>query len=100
MHKANISYFKNHLSQIVSMVKEGESVTLLDRKRPVAVLQPLGFERENSRSSWLEQLVASGVAKAPATTLDMKAFSRQPWPGWSQGATLSELVSRDREDRV
>ena len=100
MHKANISYAKSHLSQIVALVKEGESVTLLDRHRPVAVLRPLEFNGDQRESAWLEKLVARGVAKMPSAKLDPQEFTKRPWPAWSTGPALSELLDQDREDRV
>jgi hypothetical protein len=38
MKTSNISYLRNHLSEVLSCVKEGETVLVLDRKKPVACL--------------------------------------------------------------
>jgi antitoxin (DNA-binding transcriptional repressor) of toxin-antitoxin stability system len=40
MKTSNISYLRNHLSEVLTCVKEGESVLVLDRKKPVACLAP------------------------------------------------------------
>ena len=40
MKTSNISYLRNHLSEVLSCVKEGETVLVLDRKKPVACLTP------------------------------------------------------------
>ncbi|MEX2607680.1 MAG: type II toxin-antitoxin system Phd/YefM family antitoxin [Kiritimatiellia bacterium] len=37
---SNISYLRNHLSEVLTCVKEGETVVVLDRKKPVACLTP------------------------------------------------------------
>ena len=41
MNKANISYTRNHLSELLSLVKEGETILIVDRQVPVARLGPL-----------------------------------------------------------
>lgn len=40
MKTSNISYLRNHLSEVLSYVKEGETVLVMDRKKPVATLTP------------------------------------------------------------
>ncbi|MCD8482290.1 MAG: type II toxin-antitoxin system prevent-host-death family antitoxin [Verrucomicrobia bacterium] len=44
MKTSNISYLRNHFSEVLSCVKEGETVTVLDRDKPVAKLVPYRIE--------------------------------------------------------
>ena len=44
MNMANISYTRNHLSELINRVKEGETILIMDRQRPVARLEPVGFK--------------------------------------------------------
>lgn len=46
MKTPNISYLRNHLSEVISFVKEGETVLVLDRNKPVAYLSPYRAEGE------------------------------------------------------
>jgi antitoxin (DNA-binding transcriptional repressor) of toxin-antitoxin stability system len=54
MKTANISYLRDHLSEIVSTVREGESVLILDRKTPVARLEPYVDDTTNVPATLLE----------------------------------------------
>lgn len=40
MKTSNISYLRNHLSEVLSCVREGDTVTVLDRDKPIARLVP------------------------------------------------------------
>lgn len=97
MKKANLSYTKNHLSQIVRMVKEGSSVTLVDRQRPVAVLRPIEWP-ETDDAAHLAKLVNQGIAAVPRRRLEPNKLSRMPWPDWRPGRPLAALVDEDRGD--
>ncbi len=41
MNKADVSYTRNHLSEMLSRVREGETIVIVDRQRPVVRLEPL-----------------------------------------------------------
>ena len=99
MKKANISYIKNNLSRVLQQVREGEPVAILDRRQPVAILQPVTVAG-GSDSARIQDLVRRGVATPPAVRLDVAAFRRMPRSSGKGGKTLVEILDEDREDRT
>jgi antitoxin (DNA-binding transcriptional repressor) of toxin-antitoxin stability system len=99
MKKARTPCVKNNLSRLLQQVREGEPVAILDRRQPVAILQPVtvagGADAER-----IQDLVRRGVATPPAERLDVKAFRRMPRSSWEGGKTLVEILDEDREDRA
>lgn len=82
---------RQNLSQYLRRVAEGETLEVLDRGRPVAVLAPLP-ERQGA----LDQLVASGKVTPPR--LDLAGLGMPPdiEPGVSLSKALAELRSEER----
>lgn len=64
MITANISKTKNELSRYLDAVRGGETVVILDRKRPIAQIQPLSVET-GSASARLAELEAGGLITRP-----------------------------------
>lgn len=60
MKSSNISYLRDHLSEVLSCVKEGETVLVLDRKKPVARLVP-HTSSEKELSTRLQELQQQGM---------------------------------------
>ena len=91
MKTAAVTDLKNRLSHYLRLVARGESVTILDRGRPVARLT-----RVEAGNAEIEALVASGLARAPLAPLPRDFLTRAlPRPRASvQGALLE-----DRQDR-
>ncbi|MCC5844533.1 MAG: type II toxin-antitoxin system Phd/YefM family antitoxin [Verrucomicrobia bacterium] len=58
MKTSNISYLRNHLSEMLSCVREGETVMVLDRDKPIARLVPYsaGERVMTERMKELQQL--------------------------------------------
>lgn len=57
---SNISYLRNHLSEVINCVREGESVTVLDRNKPVARLVPYS-SAESPMNRRMQELQQSGL---------------------------------------
>ncbi len=99
MKVTNISYAKAHLSELVRQVKEGRSITLTERKRPVATLGPVE-NMEGSDGVWIEDLVRRGVLTSPQHVLDSKSFLRMPKATPKAGASaLKALIDERAEGR-
>jgi prevent-host-death family protein len=62
MKTATISEAKNQLSRLISRVKRGETVLILDRDRPVARLVPAGLA-EGGDEGRLAELESRGVLR-------------------------------------
>lgn len=85
MRVATITEAKNKLSALIDLVKEGQSVLILDRGIPVARLEPAlsGDVDDDARLARLERkgLIRRGSAKVPGAILE-----KRPPPverGWS-----------------
>jgi prevent-host-death family protein len=97
MKQATISYTKNNLSKLLERVKRGETVTILDRTKPVARLTPVpstGKTALDRRLAELERrgLIRRGTGKLPDWIL------KEPPPGAASGFSLSEAIIREREE--
>jgi len=70
--RATISETKNNLSKLLSQVRRGETIVILDRNVPVARLEPVGGME--SLSTLLPGLAREGVISLPAKELDVERF--------------------------
>lgn len=91
MKTAPVTDLKNRLSHYLRLVARGETVTVLDRGRPVARLT-----RVESDDTDLEALAAAGLARAPLAKLSRSVLTRK-LP--RSRAAVSASLSDDREDR-
>ncbi len=91
MKTAAISDVKNRLSHYLRAVAKGETVTILDRGRPVALLKPL--ERGDGV---LEELTAAGNARPPLTPLPSD-FLRRKLPKAKKSVVAA--LQAERRDR-
>jgi len=99
MKKANISYTKNHLSELINQVREGESILIIDRHTPVARLEPVNYSLSNQHS-WLADKIRRDLLSPPK-----KKHKASLLAGWNPVPTQSgvdplEILNEDREDRV
>ncbi len=91
MKTAPVTDLKNRLSHYLRLVARGESVTILDRGRPVAQLV-----RADAENAELDALIAAGLARPPAAKLPKDFLTRKlPRPKASvQRALLDERADR------
>jgi prevent-host-death family protein len=88
---AAVTELKNRLSHYLRLVARGETVTILDRGRPVARLTRVEVDDVE-----VEALTASGLARPPLTALP-KDFLTRPLP--RPRASVEHALLDDREDR-
>src|SRR5258706_4940258 len=55
MKSASVSKTKNELSSLLDQVKQGETILILDRNRPVAKIIPAGATDQDGRIARLER---------------------------------------------
>lgn len=93
MKTATISQAKNHLSQLISRVKRGETVLILERDRPVARLVPIDVAHSDDER--LNELERRGVLRrAPLGPL-----KKLPPPiNWPENAGVLDALLREREE--
>ena len=92
MKTAPVTDLKNRLSHYLRLVARGETVTVLDRGRPVAQITPIG-----SADAELRALAASGLVRLPDRRLP-KRFWTRPLPRSS--ASVLRALDEERADRV
>jgi antitoxin (DNA-binding transcriptional repressor) of toxin-antitoxin stability system len=73
-------------------VARGETVTVLDRGRPVAQISPPG-----EASAELQRLVVGGLARLPTRIAARDLWTR---PLRVSRALVSEALQEDRDDRL
>ena len=93
MKTTTLTEAKNRLSALVDQVKAGESITILDRGRPVARLEPVGaYPDPSGRLARLERAGAIRIGSA-APPVDLL---RQPAPSLRPGASAVQAVIDER----
>ncbi|HEV7506072.1 MAG TPA: type II toxin-antitoxin system prevent-host-death family antitoxin [Thermoanaerobaculia bacterium] len=70
-----IAELKALLSETLARVKAGEEVQITEHGRPIARLMPLSGA---SPAAATQELVRTGLVKAPEKTLDFEAFWKLP----------------------
>lgn len=91
MKTAAVTDLKNRLSHYLRLVARGESVTILDRGRPVAQLV-----RADTEDAELDALIAAGLARPPTAKLPKDFLTRRlPRPK----ASVQRALLEDRDDR-
>ena len=97
MNTTNISYARNHLSELISRVREGETVLIMDRHKPVARLEPAGTG-DGDRSPVTADLVRRGLVRPARKALDPKALSVHPLPAPRKGGDILSVLRAEREE--
>ena len=91
MKTAPVTELKNRLSHYLRLVARGETVTILDRGRPVARLT-----RIEGGDGELQALVEAGLARPPVRPLPKDFLTRRlPRPT----ASVQQALLEDRDDR-
>ena len=86
---------KTRLGTYLRQVRAGATLIVTDRGRPIAELRPLE-SYENDPEARLRELAALGVISGEvAERVPLQPFE----PIRSSGASLSEAIREDREDR-
>jgi antitoxin (DNA-binding transcriptional repressor) of toxin-antitoxin stability system len=97
MKRASITYTKNNLSRVLGMVREGDTVYVVDRDVPVARIEPVALSDMESRDS-LRALERKGIVTAPRRALDVPRFMRRKKVALAAGASAVRAVIEEREE--
>ena len=90
MKSIGIRELRQHASQYIRLVEEGETIQVTDRGRPVAMITPVKKDETT-----LERLYREGVLRPPKIRLKEPFV---PLPAFESGPTLSEILAEMRED--
>ncbi len=96
MKKASITEAKNNLSRLLEEVKSGTTIIILDRKTPVARLEPVAAE-EGTNDERVASLVAQGLATAPRRRLDTASFLSRPAVRLPDGVSAVRVLLSERQ---
>jgi prevent-host-death family protein len=94
MHTSNIASAKSRFSHLIDLVKQGQTVLITERNKPVATLQPVAA----SSPAGLEALHASGLLVPPGKALDLPAFLAAPRASLAPGNSLAQAILEEREE--
>ena len=95
MKTASISELKNRLSAYVDLVRQGETVLLTDRDRPVARIVPLEPGSKASDDSRLADLERRGILRRARRTGTARLLLSAP-PRLPGGVSVLEALLEDR----
>jgi antitoxin (DNA-binding transcriptional repressor) of toxin-antitoxin stability system len=94
MRAVNVAELKDHLSQYLAYVRNGEEIIVRDRKLPVARL--VAFVPNDASQEEL-MLIAAGKMRPAQVSMDIDELLRIP-TGRVKGNTGIEALLRDREE--
>jgi prevent-host-death family protein len=97
MIRASISETKNNLSKLLEKVRQGETILIMDRKKPVARIEPVVLGT-GSDDDVLASLIADGIVTPPKRKLDVAAFLSMPKPTLRPGVSAVQAVIDEREE--
>jgi prevent-host-death family protein len=84
--EAGVRDLRDNLSRYLSLVGDGQEITVTDHGKAVAVIIPIGQARP------LDRLIADGIV-VPATTVKQRRSS----PRVKGAGTVSDLVAEQRQ---
>ena len=96
MKKATLTETKNNLSALVDQVQHGETILILDRGRPVARLESVLGDGDDSEGR-LARLERQGVLRRASAPLPREILMQKP-PRPSGGASALEALLAERRD--
>jgi len=94
--KVSVSEAKNKLSSLLRRVRQGESVLITDRGRPVAKLVPAPWGADQ-RDEVLAALERQGVVKQAEEPMPL-ALLKEPLPHPTAGASVLGVLVRERQE--
>lgn len=94
MRRASIAEAGNGFSSLLRHVRQGETVLITDRGRPVARLEPCLMPGDPR----IARLEAEGVLSPPREKLDVEALLKARLPRLPDGVRAGDAVTADREE--
>lgn len=96
MQRTSITEAKNNLSALIDRVRQGETVLICDRNRPVARLQPVGPGDDSGTDAWLPGLVRDGLLATAGKPLSLRSLPKPIKP--AKPASIVAALQADREE--
>ncbi len=96
MKKASITEAKNKLSALIDAVKQGDTVLITDRRRPVARLVPAVSDESGDNDLRAVRLERAGVLRRRQKPLSKNFFKRKlPRAGSSVDIVATLIAERE-----
>ena len=96
MKMANITETKNHLSALIHEAQRGETIIVLDRKKPVARIEAVTSVTDEREDVRLDRLQRGGVLLKPrGGSLEDILNKRPPQPGRAASAVRTLCAERE-----
>ncbi len=93
---ATISYTKNHLSALLEQVKRGETVTILDRTKPVARMVPVESSGDVDWDRKLDDLERRGIVRRGTGKIPDWILRETP-PATPNGFSFANEIRKERD---
>lgn len=97
MKIASITEAKNQLSALLERVRNGETVLITDRDRPVARLEPVGADDRMDADGRLSHLERSGIIRR-STVNPAKAILQKRPPKANKGHSILLALLAERDE--
>jgi prevent-host-death family protein len=97
MKTASVSHTKNNLSALIDRVKEGETIVIVDRDRPVARLEPVPSSSGTAGGERVARLERAGLVRR-GSGKRVRAILEEPPPRARKGADILQTLLAEREE--
>jgi prevent-host-death family protein len=94
MKQAKISDLKNNLSRYLDLVREGETIQVLDRNIPIALITSISESKGILRKDRIRQMERKGLIRIGNPALLKSILEARP-PGRKTGALKALLQERE-----
>jgi prevent-host-death family protein len=92
MHAVGTRELKDRLTHYLRLVRQGTTLLVTDRGKPVAIVKPAGGEEEGDVEDLLAGLAAEGRVSLPRG----RGFLKKPPSVLGKGIPLSQIVLEGR----
>jgi prevent-host-death family protein len=99
MKKTSITEAKNNLSALIDGLKGGSPVLIVDRGRPVALLEPVTGDGAGEQDGRLSRLLRDGLVRPRRAEPPRALFSSQPPRAKAGISAVNALIEERREGR-
>ena len=98
MKRATLTETKNNLSALVDQVRDGETILILDRGRPVAKLESV-LDRDSASDGRLARLERRGIVQRSSKKIPAEILKKRPPKPAKGSSALAALLEERRSSR-
>ena len=98
MKMTSISHTKNNLSALLDLVRNGETIIITDRNKPIARLEPIFQGEHIDDEGRLARLERAGIIKRAGKNVSSRSISSIPLPELPRGVSALDALLANREE--